>query len=107
MLEVTSHTGLKEQPLIPTISRFEKRLVHQLVRAEFTDLVSMGRADCIRIIRYDPVREADNVKRMKNRVKESIAKQTGFRWVFEALARDGDIREVDPFQCTLKPQAYT
>jgi len=60
----------------------------------------MGRADCIRIIRYDPVREADNVKRMKSRAKESISKQTGFRWVFEALARGGDIHDVDPFQCT-------
>ncbi|KAF2686406.1 CAF1-domain-containing protein [Lentithecium fluviatile CBS 122367] len=96
MLEITSHTGFEEQPILPTISRFEKRLVHQLVRAEFPDLVAMGRATSIRIIRYDEDREADNTRRLKNRAKESIAKQTGFRWVFEALAQ-GDIHEVDPF----------
>jgi poly(A)-specific ribonuclease len=97
MLEVTSYTGLAQEPLMSTISRFEKRLVHQLVRAEFTDLVSMGRQDCIRIIRYDAEREADNTRRLKNRVKESIAKQTGFRWIFEALAH-GDIHQADPFR---------
>lgn len=95
-LDITTHTGLPEQPLIPAISRFEKRLVHQLVRAEFPDLVSIGRSECIRIIDFDPLREADNTRRLKNRVKEQIAKQTGFRWVFEALAK-GDIQQADPF----------
>lgn len=102
MLEVTTHTGRSKQPLTPSISRFEKRLVHQLVRSEFQvpedqKLVTISRNDCIRIIRYDAIREADNTRRLKNRVKESIAKQTGFRWVFEALA-GGNIRQVDPFQ---------
>jgi len=68
-----------------TISRFEKRLVHQLVRAEFPDAVAIGRQDCIRILPFDPVREADNARRIKNRVKEQILRQTGFRWIFEAL----------------------
>lgn len=84
-LAITTHTGLKEQPALPAISRFEKRLVHQLVRAEFPDLVSIGRQECIRIVDFDPVREADNTRRIKSRVKEQIARQTGFRWVFEAL----------------------
>ncbi|KAF1961827.1 CAF1-domain-containing protein [Byssothecium circinans] len=95
-LEITTHTGLPDQPVVPVISRFEKRLVHQLVRAEFPDLVSIGRNECIRIVPFDPVREADNTRRLKLRVRESIARQTGFRWIFEALAM-GDISETDPF----------
>ncbi|KAF1927303.1 CAF1-domain-containing protein [Didymella exigua CBS 183.55] len=73
-----------------TISRFEKRLVHQLVRAEFPDAVAVGRNDCIRILPFDAAREADNVRRIKTRVKEQIARQTGFRWIFEALV-GGDV----------------
>lgn len=84
-LEITSHTGIEDAPLTHTISRFEKRLVHQLVRAEFPEVVAVGRNDCIRILPFDPVREADNTRRIKNRVKEQIVRQTGFRWIFEAL----------------------
>ncbi|KAF2126181.1 CAF1-domain-containing protein [Dothidotthia symphoricarpi CBS 119687] len=91
-LEITTHTGLSEKPSVAVISRFEKRLVHQLVRAEFPEFVSIGRADCVRIIEHDPVREADNTKRIKNRVKEQINRQTGFRWVFEALVQ-GEIAD--------------
>jgi poly(A)-specific ribonuclease len=94
-LAITTHTGLKDQPVMPAISRFEKRLVHQLVRAEFPDLVSIGRSDCVRIVDHDPVREADNTRRIKNRVKEQIARQTGFRWVFEALT-SGEVDNEDP-----------
>jgi poly(A)-specific ribonuclease len=93
-LAITTHTGLPDQPTIPAITRFEKRLVHQLVRAEFPNLVSIGRSECIRIVDFDPVREADNTRRIKNRVKEQIARQTGFRWVFEALAK-GDVDSSD------------
>ena len=84
-LEITSSTGSAKKSLVNTISRFEKRLVHQLVRAEFPEAVAIGRKDCIRIIPFDPDREADNTQRNKNRVTEQIARQTGFRWVFEAL----------------------
>jgi len=94
-LTVTTHTGLKEQPVIPAITRFEKRLVHQLVRAEYPELVSMGRSDCVRIIDFDPLREADNNRRIKSRVKEQINRQSGFRWVFEALAQ-GNLTHAEP-----------
>jgi poly(A)-specific ribonuclease len=94
-LSITTHTGLKEQPLVQAISRFEKRLVHQLVRAEFPELVSIGRSECVRIVDFDPVREAENTRRIKSRVKEQIARQTGFRWIFEALA-SGNVDGADP-----------
>lgn len=84
-LEITSSTGLSNAAATCTISRFEKRLVHQLVRAEFPDAVAIGRQDCIRVMPFDPIREADNARRIKNRVKEQISRQTGFRWIFEAL----------------------
>jgi len=96
-LAITTHTGMKNKPAIPVISRFEKRLVHQLVRAEFPDLVSIGRSECVRIADFDAVREADNTRRIKNRVREQIARQTGFRWVFEALAQ-GEISGADSLQ---------
>lgn len=102
-LEITTHTGLKEQPIVPVISRFEKRLVHQLVRAEFPDLVSIGRSDCIKIIDYDADREAENKRRMKSRVKEQIVKQTGFRWIIEALC-GGSIDSIDPMCFAKNPQ---
>lgn len=93
-LAITTHTGMKEQPLVSVISRFEKRLVHQLVRAEFPELVSIGRSECVRIVDFEPVREADNNRRIKNRVKEQVARQTGFRWVFEALT-SGDVESAE------------
>ncbi|KNG48281.1 hypothetical protein TW65_05190 [Stemphylium lycopersici] len=94
-LDITTHTGLPQQPAVPVITRFEKRLVHQLVRAEFSDLVSTGRSECIRIIHLDPVREAENTQRIKNRVRESILRQTGFRFIFEALVKGGNIDRTD------------
>ncbi|RMZ67934.1 caf1 family ribonuclease [Pyrenophora seminiperda CCB06] len=94
-LDVTTHTGLPDKPVTPVITRFEKRLVHQLVRAEFPELVTMGRSECVRIINLDPVRETDNMNRIKTRVKESILRQTGFRWIFEALVRDGQVDRAD------------
>ncbi|KAF9691517.1 hypothetical protein EKO04_010230 [Ascochyta lentis] len=89
-LEITSSTGSPKAASTFAISRFEKRLVHQLVRAEFPDAVAIGRNDCIRIMPFDAEREADNTRRIKSRVKEQIARQTGFRWIFEALV-GGDI----------------
>ncbi|CAE7187833.1 hypothetical protein P3342_008824 [Pyrenophora teres f. teres] len=95
-LDVTTHTGLPDKPAIPVITRFEKRLVHQLVRAEFPELVTIGRSECVRIVDLDPVREADNIRRVKNRVRESIVRQTGFRWIFEALVKGGAVDRADP-----------
>ena len=101
-LEITTHTGMKEQPSPLAISRFEKRLVHQLVRAEFPDFVSISKNDCIIIKEYDAIREADNTAKQKRWARERIAKSTGFRWVFEALAH-GDIDAIDPFYFAHSP----
>lgn len=96
-LVITTHTGLdlELQPGYPVITRFEKRLAHQLVRAEFPDLVTLSKQDCIRVIHFDEVREQENKEYQKKKVKEQIEKQTGFRWVVEALAR-GNIPDFAP-----------
>jgi poly(A)-specific ribonuclease len=96
---ITTHTGLREKPPVSVISRFEKRLVHQLVRAEYPNLVTIGRSECVRIIYHDPHREADNARRIKARVQEQIARQTGFRWIFEALA-GGELDSAYPMPFT-------
>lgn len=99
-LDITTHTGFPsdDQPAIPVISRFEKRLVHQLIRAEFPELRSIGRSDCIKIIHYNEDREEENKARQKYAVKQRIKEATGFRWIIEALSpRGGSIGELDPF----------
>ncbi|CAI6337072.1 unnamed protein product [Periconia digitata] len=96
ILHITSHTGLPSPPQEQSILRFEKRLVHQLVRADFPQLVTIGNKDfSVRVVRYNAAREEENTRRMKNRTMESISRQTGFRWVFEALAK-GDISATKP-----------
>ncbi|KAF2477352.1 CAF1-domain-containing protein [Lindgomyces ingoldianus] len=95
-LEISSTVGALKQPLVPAITNFEKRLVHQLVRAEFPSLVTISRPGFIRIIHYDEVREADMVRKQKQWVKERIVKQSGFRWVVEGLAK-GDLHQFDPY----------
>ncbi|KAF2798585.1 CAF1-domain-containing protein [Melanomma pulvis-pyrius CBS 109.77] len=102
-VEITTHTGLKEQPTFPAISRFEKRLVHQLIRAEFPEFVSIPKPDCILVKHFDAMREADNTAKQKRLARERIANGTGFRWVFEALAQ-GDIDPIDPFYFAKNPR---
>ena len=78
------------------LSRFERRLVHQLVRAEYPDLVSISKRGIIQILEYDQEREDDIKEKRKRENKERIGRLTGFRWVLEAMAgsslHDIDIR---------------
>ncbi|KAK5014569.1 hypothetical protein LTR16_004045 [Cryomyces antarcticus] len=77
------------------LSRFEKRLVHQLVRAEYPDLVSVSKRAFMQIVPFNQEREdAIKEQRMKE-VKERIHRQTGFRWLVEAMS-GGDLPHLDP-----------
>lgn len=96
-LYITTYIGLPNPPANPAISGFEKRLVHQLVRNEFPDLITKGRQECITIVRFEEHREAEHTRKSKSRAKEQIAQMTGFRLIFEALAQ-GDIHGADPFR---------
>lgn len=81
-------TPVKENgvPVESELSRFERRLVHQLVRAEYQDLVTVPSRGMIRIVKFDQERE-DRIKAERLReAKERIDRQTGFRWVIEAMA---------------------
>ncbi|KAF2481612.1 ribonuclease H-like domain-containing protein [Neohortaea acidophila] len=74
-----------EEQVVEGLSRFEKRLVHQLVRSEYPDLVTISKRDFIQIVRFDQQRE-DRIHAERVRDLEAhINKQKGFRWIIEAL----------------------
>ncbi|EAW14551.1 CAF1 family ribonuclease [Aspergillus clavatus NRRL 1] len=77
-----------------TLNRFQKRLVHQLIEVEYPSLVTISNPGFIQIIDYDEERERSLREQRLNRVQERIWKQTGFRWIAEALA-GGDLSNLD------------
>ncbi|KAL1857729.1 hypothetical protein Plec18170_002953 [Paecilomyces lecythidis] len=78
-----------------TLNRFQKRLVHQLIEAEYPKLRSIGKPTFVQIIPYDEARERDVANDRVRRTEERILKQTGARWIAEALA-GGDLTRLDP-----------
>lgn len=79
----TSVDGLEDSER--ELSRFEKRLVHQLVRAEFPELVTISRRAGIQIVPFDKEREDRIASERKRDLEERIARQKGFRWIIEAM----------------------
>lgn len=67
------------------LTRYEKRLVHQLVRAEFPRLVTFSKRGLVQIVHFDAEREARISAGRKADLDERIGRQKGFRWVMEAL----------------------
>lgn len=77
-----------------TLNRFQKRLVHQLVETEYPSLVTVGKPAFIQILEFDEAREkAVREQRMRYQ-EERMMKQTGFRWIAEALA-GSDLSNLD------------
>ncbi|RHZ63090.1 CAF1 family ribonuclease [Aspergillus thermomutatus] len=76
------------------LNRFQKRLVHQLIEVEYPSLVTISKPDFIQIIDYNEERERSVREQRMTRVQERTWKQTGFRWVAEALA-GGDLTNLD------------
>ncbi|KAI9826297.1 MAG: Mitochondrial beta-keto-acyl synthase [Thelocarpon impressellum] len=77
------------------LNNFQKRLVHQLVRAEFPDLVTVSRPSFIQIVAYDKSRE-DAIKQGKQRhFEEQLSRQIGLRWLIDAMC-GGDLSAIDP-----------
>ncbi|KAG8531494.1 uncharacterized protein KY384_003123 [Bacidia gigantensis] len=64
---------------------YQKRLVHQLVRAEYPHLVSISRPDFIQLLPYDKIREDAQLARKRQGVERTIAEQSGLRLVVESL----------------------
>lgn len=79
-----------------SLNSYQKRLVHQLVRAEYPDLVSVGRRTFVQIIPHDEQRERGVLEGRLKALEDRIARQTGFRWIVEALI-GGDLSKLDPW----------
>ena len=84
------------------LSRFEKRLVHQLVRAEYPDLVSISKRGFVQIVRFNKAREDQIAADRKRELETRINRQKGFRWVIEAL-HGSDIGNIDLRECARDP----
>jgi poly(A)-specific ribonuclease len=78
-----------------SLNNFQKRLVHQLVRAEFPGFVTASRGGFIQILEYEQAREDGQKAIQLKRVEERVSKQTGFRWVVEAMC-GGSLAKLDP-----------
>lgn len=85
------------------LSRFEKRLVHQLVRAEYPDLVSLSKRGFVQIVKYDKEREDRVAADRKKELSERINRQKGFRWIIEALL-GSDLSRLDLRECARDPK---
>ncbi|OJD16165.1 hypothetical protein AJ78_03654 [Emergomyces pasteurianus Ep9510] len=76
------------------LNSYQKRLIHQLVRAEYPSLVSISRHTFVQIIPYNKQRE-DHLRVDKSRaLRERVVQQTGFRWIVEGMV-GGDLSAMD------------
>ncbi|EME45478.1 hypothetical protein DOTSEDRAFT_52745 [Dothistroma septosporum NZE10] len=91
----TIHDGQRQAE---ELSRFEKRLVHQLVRAEFPELVTVSKKGFIQIVRFNKEREERIAADRRRDLEERIGRQKGFRWIIEAL-HGSNISNLDLREC--------
>ena len=70
------------------LNGFQKRLVHQLVRAEFPDVVSLSKQDFIQLVPFDKEREDAQLQRKIAWFENNLARQVGLRWLAEAICPD-------------------
>ena len=84
------------------LSRFEKRLVHQLVRAEYPELVTISKRGFIQIVKFDKHRE-DRISADREReFNQRLNRQKGFRWLIEAMM-GMEITGIDLMECARHP----
>lgn len=72
------------------INGFQRRLVHQFVRAFHPDLVTISRGTFIQIVPFDKAREDANQARRDRAFEQNVETQIGLRWPVEAIA-GGDL----------------
>lgn len=77
------------------LNNYHKRLVHQLVETEYPELTTRGQSHFIQIRPFDKAREMAVREQFVTRARERIGRQTGFRWIAEALV-GGDLSSLDP-----------
>ena len=68
--------------------------MHQLVRAEFPDLLTIGRRSSIIVKHKDEEKEAKIRKEKYRKRRAQIHRQTGFRWLIEAIT-GGSLAKID------------
>nr|POE58981.1 poly(a)-specific ribonuclease parn [Quercus suber] len=85
------------------LSRFEKRLVHQLIRAEYPDLVTISKRGFIQVVKFDKEREDRIAADRKHELEERLNRQKGFRWVIDALLGSSSISNLDVKECARNP----
>ena len=79
----------------PGFSAFQRRLVHQLVRAEFPDLVAVGQPGFIQIKVVNKAQEERIMKARLESFQARLHKQVGVRYFIEAMV-GGDLKSIDP-----------
>jgi poly(A)-specific ribonuclease len=77
MLETGVHTPL---------NRFEKRLAHQIVRAEYPHLQTFSTTDYVNVEAKDQVAAIRDQEQLKRRLDRTMSSNIGFRWLTDALA---------------------
>ena len=65
--------------------------MHQVIRAEFPDVVSISRLDFVQLIPYDMQREKAQLQKKMAWFEKSLTSQIGLRWVAEALCPHVDL----------------
>ena len=70
------------------LNRYQKRLIHQLVRAEYPDLTTSSRDDCVQLLPFDNEREAAHRDRRLLGFGKTLTSQIGVRWIVEAICSD-------------------
>lgn len=78
------------------LNNFQKRLVHQFVRAEHPDLSTTSRPGFIQIMAYNKERE-DNVQKSRTAAFEDrLKRQVGVRWLAEAMV-GGNLAAIESY----------
>ncbi|KAF8849230.1 CAF1-domain-containing protein [Acephala macrosclerotiorum] len=79
------------------LNGYQRRLVHQLIRNEFPGLRTFARMDgsFMQVEKVNTERELAFQKGRETAFMGKIARQTGMRWIFEALVA-GDLSGIDP-----------
>ncbi|KAF2716781.1 CAF1-domain-containing protein [Polychaeton citri CBS 116435] len=85
------------------MSRFKKRLVHQLVRAEYPALTTLSRRNFVQIIHFNQDREDRIALEKKQAFGVRLNRQKGFRWIIEALV-GSDLSHLDLMECARDPE---
>lgn len=78
------------------LNNFQKRLVHQFVRAEYPDLSTTSRPGFVQVTAYNKERE-DNLQKFRTSAFEDrLKRQVGVRWLVEAMV-GGNLAAIESY----------